>query len=151
MDQSSAPPWDPGNSRAVLRAALDRIIPADDFPGAVNAGVEHSLARLLAGGAREHAPLITDGLHALNSEAQHRFGVSFAALDPERQDDLLAVVERGSVRTAWSVSSVAFFTALLELTNESYYGTSDGADQSEPMSWRMIGYRPGPRTAPEET
>jgi hypothetical protein len=149
MDQSSAPPWDPGDWRDVLRAALDRHIPADDFPGALAAGVERSLARQLAGDAGPRAPLITDGLQALNDEARHRFGIPFAALDSARQDELLAAVELGAVRTAWSVSSVAFFTALLELTNESYYG-SPGSGLPDPVSWRMTGYRPGPRTAREQ-
>ncbi len=149
MDQAPAVPWDPGDLRDVLRAALDRLIPADDFPGAVDAGVERSLARQLTGDAREQAPLIISGLHALNAEAHARFGASFAALDTTRQDAVLATVEAGTVNTAWSVPPVAFFNTLLELTNEGYYADTTASGSPEMISWRMIGYRPGPNPARE--
>jgi hypothetical protein len=147
MDQSSVVPWNPDDVRDVLCAALDRLIPADDFPGAIDVGVDRSLVRQLAGDARGHALLVTAGLHALNAEAQVRFGASFAALGSTRQDEVLAMVEVGSVRAAWPVSPVVFFTTLLGLTNEGYYADTSESGPVAMSSWRMIGYRSGPNPA----
>jgi hypothetical protein len=149
MDQSSAAQWDPSEVRDVLRAALDRLIPVDDFPGAVDAGVERSIVRQLAGDAREQAPLVSAGLRALNAEAQVRFGATFAALGPTRQDEVLSAVEAGSVRATWSVPPAVFFTRLLELTNEGYYADTSESGPVEMIGWRMIGYRSGPKPARE--
>jgi hypothetical protein len=149
MDQSPAVPWEITDPRDVLCAALDRLIPADDFPGALDAGVERSLVRQLTGDAREQAPLIVSGLRALNAEAEVRFGASFAALGSTRQDEVLEMVEAGTVRAAWPVSPVVFFTTLLELTNEGYYADAGESGPVEMISWRMIGYRSGPNPAHE--
>ncbi len=144
MDQTPAVPWDPGDMGDVLRAALDRLIPADDYPGASAAGVDRSLARQLAGDAWERAPLISAGLRALDEEARVCFGISFAGLDDGRQDAVLAAVEAGEVGTAWSVPPAAFFNTLLNLTNEGYYADTTESGPQAMISWRMIGYRPGP-------
>ena len=144
MDQETLPSWDPGDARDTFRAALDRLIPADDFPGAWDAGAGDAVARALAGAASDRAPLIEAGLQALDAEALDRFGTSFPALDTAQQDAVLAAAETGTVRAARPVPAVAFFNALHTLTNEGYYGGPRDGNRDEMVSWRMIGYRPGP-------
>ena len=141
--------WDPGVLLAPLRAALDRVIPADEFPGAWAAGAGHYLLRQLAGDAASLVPVITAGLRALESEAEARHGTPFAALEVPQQDAVLADVEQGTVQTAWTVPPRAFFAALLSLANEGYYGDPGNGGNREMVSWRMIGYRPGPNPARE--
>jgi hypothetical protein len=136
--------WDPGEALATLRAAVDRLIPADEFPAAWAAGAGHYLLRQLAGDAAALVPVISTGLLALEAEAHARHGSPFATLDAAQQDAVLADVEGGTVQAAWPVPPQAFFAALLALTNEGYYGDPGNGGNREMVSWKMIGYRPGP-------
>jgi hypothetical protein len=128
---------------AVLRTAIDRIIPPDDFPGAWDAGAGDYIRRQLAGDLRHLAPLLETGLAALDAEARaSKNGSSFAALAPNQQDRLLANVERGSTIAAWPVPPRQFFTLLVRLTMEGYYADPGNGGNRQGIAWRMIGYDP---------
>src|SRR6185295_11513359 len=105
----------------ILRAAVDRILPPDEDPGAWDAGAGEYLACLLAGDLLPLRELVLAGLDALDAEAAARFGPGFAALDPERQDGLLRDVEKGVVRAEWSVPPERFFDLLVRTTAEGFY------------------------------
>jgi hypothetical protein len=100
---------------------MDRLIPADEYPSASELGVGDYIARQLAGEDRAYASLISAGLACLEAEAGARYERPFAALNEEQQDELLTAVESGIVVAKWSVSPVAFFETLLQLTNEGFY------------------------------
>src|SRR5690348_2423606 len=85
---------------ATLRAAIDRILPPDDFPGAWEAGAGEYIQRQLAGDLHHLATLVYAGLAALDAEAESHFARPFAALDAAERDRLLSLVEAGEVRTA---------------------------------------------------
>src|SRR5215468_1567850 len=83
-----------------LRAAVDRIIPADDFPGAWEAGFPGFLERLL----NQEPEFVSDYerlLPALNAESQAVHTNDFADLDPADQDAVLISIERGNVSAEW--------------------------------------------------
>src|SRR5688572_2839561 len=88
---------------AALRAAVDRILPADDFPGAWEAGARPYLERQLDGDLAGSLAVFRMGLVGPDAEAVARFGVALAAVPPDDQDALLRDVEKGAVRAAWSV------------------------------------------------
>ena len=125
-----------------LRAALDRIIPPDDFPGAWDAGVGDYIARQLDGDLRAWAGAFEAGLRSLDAEAR-RTGAPFAALPTTRQDALLGCIERGEVRTKWSTAPDAFFARLVQLTAEGYYGDPGNGGNRDEAAWRMVGYSTG--------
>ncbi len=125
-----------------LRAAIDRIIPADDFPGAWDAGAGDYIRRQLAGDLCHLAPLMDAGLASLDAEARTVAGCPFAALSPDGQDRLLADVEHGVVFTSWPISPEEFFAMLVRLTAEGYYGDPGNGGNREAVSWRMVGYDP---------
>ncbi|MDQ6671368.1 MAG: gluconate 2-dehydrogenase subunit 3 family protein [Chloroflexota bacterium] len=96
--------------RALLRAILNRIVPArDDLPGAGDLDVGDSIERTLAASARLRR-LFLDGLRAveLTAGSTHAFG----DLDPASQTAVLETVEQ---------NSAAFFVALVEHTYRGYY------------------------------
>ena len=103
------------HQRATLRALVDRVIPPDDFPGGWQAGVGNYLERQLAGDLRGQLDSYRGGLDALDAEAQAAAGAPFAALDAAAQDQLLSLIESGTVATPWPVaaesSSGVFFAA----------------------------------------
>ncbi|CAN5702157.1 hypothetical protein BH18ACI4_BH18ACI4_02200 [soil metagenome] len=95
-----------------LRAAVDRIIPPDDYPGAWQCGVGDYLARQFESDLR---PMLDDycaGLSALEAESVARFQQTFVLLSEEEQDTMLRHIEAGEVLTAWNVRR-AFFSICL--------------------------------------
>ncbi len=111
--------FDP-HQRATAEAAMARIIPSDDQPGAREAGAIDFLDRYLSGldyiyakpdgsgfekleGKRAEAwqrridilrARYVEGLEELDRRSQARFGANFADLDPTQQDEILSDLER---------------------------------------------------------
>ena len=125
---------------ATLRALIDRLIPADDYPGGWDAGVGDYLERQFAGDLSDALELYLSGLDALDVEARTTAGVSFAALAPDAQDGLLRQVELGEVVTDWPIEPVAFFRAAAEHAAEGFYGDPGNGGNRDGVSWRMIGF-----------
>src|SRR5262249_17518706 len=123
----------------ILRAAVDRIIPPDDAPGASDAGVLEYLARKLGGDPVAVAGFAA-GLDGLDAEATARSGRGLAALHAAEQDDVLRVAESGSTIAPWTVEPATFFSALVETTAEGYYGDPGNGGNRGEVSWRMCGF-----------
>ncbi|MFC4243229.1 GMC family oxidoreductase N-terminal domain-containing protein [Gryllotalpicola reticulitermitis] len=118
-------------THAALRAAVDRIIPADAWP----AGWAGGVAEYLKVAGREplrNAP----GLAALAARldelgGETRAGASFAELDGAEQDAILAGVEAGP--------GTEEFTDLRRIAYEGYYAAD--ARRPDPVGLGMIGFR----------
>jgi len=63
-----------------LRAVVDCLIPADDFPGAYEAGVCDYLERLLQTDLAEQAEFFRAGIDAIDAEAIARFDKPFVQI-----------------------------------------------------------------------
>ncbi|MFD1674180.1 GMC family oxidoreductase [Alicyclobacillus fodiniaquatilis] len=129
--------------RQVLAAVADRMIPGDAWPSATDGGVLEYVKRRVDEDADTWTNVIVPGLRALDAEAIARYGQSFSQLSVDEQDRLLHDIERDAVQ-AWPVSAKRFFTTLLSLVIEGYYGSPDSGGNLEGKSWDMIGFRPGP-------
>jgi len=125
--------------QATLRAAVDRIIPPDDYPGAWDAGVGDYLARQFEGDLQPLLPTYCAGLDALDGEAAARFGAPFAALETEQQDAVLQHLETDDVLAAWPVAPRKFLAMLANHTAEGYYGDPGNGGNRDGLSWFMIG------------
>ena len=130
--------------RRTLRAVIDRIIPEDDFPGALLADVETYVVRQLLGDCAAEKEELTRGLLSLEAEANRHTGLSFAALPPDRQDALLHAIESGRVSTTWSstLPAAEFFNRMVNLAHEGFYADPGNGGNRDGVSWRMIGYHP---------
>ena len=125
---------------ATLRALVDRIIPADDFPSGWQAGVGDYLAGQFERDLRPQLDRYRAGLDALDAEAQAGSGARFAELNPEEQDALLRRVEAGAVATDWPIDPAAFFQAAVEHAMEGFYSDPDNGGNRDGVAWRMIGF-----------
>lgn len=125
---------------AALRAAFSRIIPPDEYPGAVENGVEEYLTGQFTRDLASTAPLYQTGLAALDSEAGERYGKTFAQLDAAQQDELLTAVESGDVQTEWVISPRRFFEMLVNHSAEGFYGDPGNGANLDKNSWQMIGF-----------
>lgn len=121
---------------ATLRAALDRIIPPDDFPGAWAAGVGDYLSRQFMGDLASLVPAYIAGLDSLAAVALATTGRDFAMMAVGGQDYLLAAIEAGEHGAALA----AFFATLVAHTMEGYYGDPGNGGNRDGVAWAMIGF-----------
>jgi gluconate 2-dehydrogenase gamma chain len=124
----------------ILRAVVDCLIPADDFPGAYDAGVCDYLERLLQTDLVEHAEFFRAGLDTIEAEALARFDKPFAKLRVSDQKATLAAIEIGDVQTQWPVSPAHFFEMLVNTTAEGYYSEPQQGGNRGAISWLMTGF-----------
>ena len=94
---------------------------------------------------RRNARPIRAGLAALEAYARSRAGGSFAALPPERQDELIDDLEQNRA-AGFAPSSSAFFELVLGHTLEGTFGDPHYGGNQDFIGWELIGY-PGLRLA----
>ena len=126
--------WHEVTASAELRAAVDRIIPADDWP----AGWEGGVGVYLAEGGAEQAWAL-DGLARLVAELERR---RFTEAGPEAQDQALREISEQQPLGA-------DLAGLVRLCWEGFYATRRSAadragDPSWPAGLTMIGFRDVP-------
>ena len=121
----------PDFPHATWQAVLARLIPTDDAPGAIEAGVDQ---RLLDQG---HGPTFADWLIALDAAA----GGAFGELDASAQDALLQQIETGEVPSV----SASLFAELVSFAAEEFYSNPDDTSPSRTtLAWQMLSYSPRP-------
>ena len=123
-----------------MRALMNRVIPADDFPSAWEAGVGDYLARQFERDLQTQLEMYRLGLEALEAEAQSVAGKGFGELDAAVQDLILSQVESGQVTTVWAVDPVNFFRVVTEHVMEGYYSDPGNGGNRDSISWQMIGF-----------
>jgi gluconate 2-dehydrogenase gamma chain len=102
--------------RIVLAAAVERILPSDDGPGALESGAAAYIDRLLeTEGFRSWQPLFDDGLDRFEELAQEIYGQSFPAGSPEERDEVLRRFQAEPDRLRQ-----AFFRRLVSFTLEGF-------------------------------
>jgi choline dehydrogenase-like flavoprotein len=113
-----------------LRAAVDTVVPADEWPEGWDGGVATLLDRDGDAVLAWARPLIDRATERLDAAARRRHARSFAMLDP---------AARTAVLSALASEDSDALQALLRVTYEGYYGSFRGF---EPPAWDMIGFRP---------
>ena len=126
--------WLEVTGSAELRAAVDRVIPADEWPGGWEGGVGAYLAEY---GTELRWAL--DAMERLVDELKRR---GFAVAEPDEQDRILR-------ETSNQQTLGADFAGLLRLCWEGFYASrrsaaDRGHDQSWPDGLSMIGFREVP-------
>lgn len=113
---------------AIVAAICDHIIPPDDFPGAVQAGVVNFLDLQLTGHYRYLQQAYRRGIAEIDAAAQEKFGRSFLELSPGEQVELLE--ER---------QNTEFFRMIRDHTMQGYYGDPRHGGNLDAVSWKMLG------------
>ena len=126
---------------ATLGAACDRVVPADEDPGASQAGVVSFIDRQLATRQKESLATWQAGIRALDATARRRHGHRFAELLPAAQDEILQAMEEGSVYMGdWQeVDPTEFFQLLHGHTMMGFYGDPRHGGNRDRVAWRMLG------------
>ena len=124
-----------------LEAFIDRLIPHDDLgPGAVEAGVQIYIDRVLAGPDAGEKASFVQGLEAVDAYAKRVHGAALAELSAEKRDQLLAELAGGST------PETQFFIRARRLTLEGMFSDPYYGGNQNFVGWDLIRY-PGPRPA----
>lgn len=129
--------------RDTLRAAANRIVPADDYPDAWTSGAGEFIEKHLKEDLRRYSAVYRDGLDALDEAARAVYGRAFAALAPLAQDTLLMRADAGARSLKRPQLLQRFFRALVNHVAESYYSDPSGGGNRDAGSWRMLGFTGG--------
>jgi gluconate 2-dehydrogenase gamma chain len=119
-----------------LVAFLDRLIPSDELgPGAVEAGAQIYIDRVLAGPNANEKETFLQGLEAMDAFARKAHGAALADLSAEKRDQVLA-----------AMVNTPFFIRARRLTLEGMFGDPYYGGNLNFVGWDLIRY-PGPRPA----
>jgi gluconate 2-dehydrogenase alpha chain len=123
------------------RAVFERLFPADEHgAGATEIGVLAYVDRALAGAYRHHTETYRLGLLALDRAARERYGMRFADVSPERQDDLLRALEAGRLRGFLTPPQQEFFALLRAHCQEGLFADPAYGGNRDKLGWRTIGH-----------
>jgi gluconate 2-dehydrogenase gamma chain len=139
--QGTKPSLTPAQMKT-LEAFIDRIIPTDELgPGAVAAGAQIYIDRVLAGPNAAEKDGFLQGLQAADAYAQRTQGAPLAALSAEKRDAILTAINGGQADELRNFFNRARRLTLEGMFGDPYYGGNRGF-----AGWDLIRY-PGPRPA----
>ncbi len=113
-----------------VEAICEQIIPADQHPGAKQAGVLRFIDIQLTRHYRKHRAAYTKGIDAVNTAAVQASGKPFADLAFAQQTQILSGIEN---------SSKPFFDLISAHTMQGFYGDPRHGGNREMASWKMLG------------
>src|SRR5581483_3769122 len=121
----------------VMSAAVDRILPRDQDPGAVDADVPKYVDLVLL--TPELHQMRTDfleGLQQLEKRAAGTYGKSFTALTDEQKDALLTEFKNAKKGSG----EAQFYENLLVLTLEGFLGDPQYGGNKDKAGWTLVGF-----------
>jgi gluconate 2-dehydrogenase gamma chain len=113
-----------------LEAICAQLIPADQDPGAKEAGVVHYIDLQLGKPFRRHRKAYQQGLAKIDAVAQAQHGKLFGDLSGDQQVAILNDTEE---------KDRAFFELLLNHTRQGFYGDPRHGGNRGMVSWKMVG------------
>jgi len=122
-----------------LVALCERIIPADEYPGATDAGVIHFIDKQIHRRFPEEKELFRNGIESLQIWCQAKYNKNFEELNRELQINTLQMMENGEIpQGQWTIPPQKFFRKLLDRTMQGFYGSPRHGGNKDYMSFRML-------------
>jgi len=129
------------NEAGLLIPICEQIIPADDTPGATEAGVIYYIDRQLTGALSRHQQAYRLGLESFRQTCLQVYKTPFEKLPFDGQTEALRLMESGKVpQELWGDRrSQEFFNLVLDHTRQGFYGSPRHGGNRDYASYRMIG------------
>jgi gluconate 2-dehydrogenase gamma chain len=123
-----------------LEALCGQIVPADQDPGAVQAGAVNYIDRQLVGHLKRHQKAYREGLVGVDQSSLALGGGKFRELSAEKQLAVLQALEKGEAPgEVWKRrSSKAFLALLVDHTMQGFYGDPRHGGNRDGVSWKML-------------
>jgi gluconate 2-dehydrogenase gamma chain len=124
----------------LLTAIAEQIIPADEDPGATDAGVVNFIDKQLAGFYSDMRDIYSNGLEAFQDYCREKAGNNFEELDWETQTSLLIELEANKTEHPYfrENSGTQFFTMLRNHTMQGFYGSPRHGGNKNYVSYKMM-------------
>jgi gluconate 2-dehydrogenase gamma chain len=123
---------------AAVEAVTDQIIPADDQPGAKQAGVVHYVDLLLTGVRKDLGPSYIQGIQHLEALAHGMNGKAFVELPFADQTKVLEKLEHDQTPITKGMNGGEFFGLMRRHTLEGFFGDPDHNRDS--AGWKVLGF-----------
>ncbi len=118
----------------LVEALCDRIIPADEGPGAKDAGVLYYLDRQLAGPLKRFAATYKTNLPLVDEACRTAEGKPFLELSSTSQTGFLRGLEASGAPELRS-----FFRIVVDQAMQGFYGSPSHGGNRDAASWKMLG------------
>jgi gluconate 2-dehydrogenase gamma chain len=136
----------PGEA-ATIGAVCERLIPSDSTgPGAKEANVIRYIDRALAGDLSAFRGPYSQAVAALDGYALSKHGAAFAALPPEKQDDILTDMDLSRVPASagFAPNAKAVFEMIRTHAVQGMFGDPMHGGNTNFVGWKLVRF-PGPR------
>jgi gluconate 2-dehydrogenase gamma chain len=110
-------------------AICEQIIPADDFPGARQAGVVNFIDLQLTKPYRKHRDAYRKGIAGVEAASREHFQKPFADIPPDQQEEVLREIQE---------KDAEFFALIQAHTMQGYYGDPRHGGNRNEVSWKML-------------
>jgi gluconate 2-dehydrogenase gamma chain len=121
-----------------VSAAVDRFLPKDEDPGALDANVPEYIDRILTTPQlKKMKEDFLPGIAALDRRAQRMFKVPFADAKPEQQDELLAIFKNSPEKSGES----HWYELLAVLSLEGFLGDPSYGGNKDKVGWQLVGFK----------
>ena len=128
-----------GDEAACLIALCEQIIPADEYPGATDAGVIHFIDRQSKLRFPAERTLFKNGVASLETWSKATYNQPFENLDASTQIAVLQSMEKDEIKSdLWKVSPKEFFEKLLARTMQGFYGSPRHGGNKDYVSFKML-------------
>lgn len=122
-------------------ALFERIFPEDESgPGATEIGVLNYVDRALSGAYVPLREMYRAGLAALDDSANQRFGLPFASLAPDQQDELVSAMEAGELTRFLTPDPAQFFEMVRAHVQEGLFADPLYGGNRDHKGWRLLGH-----------
>ena len=128
------------NEASCLIALCEQIIPADEDPGATDAGVINFIDKQIALRFPEEKDFMKKGVDALQASCQALHKRKFEELDFDTQTTVVASMENNQLPDEfWSeINQKAFFDKIVLRTRQGFYGMPRHGGNKDYVSYRML-------------
>jgi len=124
--------WLDAEDARLIEALTDQIVPADDAPGALAAGVVYYIDKQLAGPLKHDQETYRRSVPLFRAACRERTGREFAALPSAERTAFLRSIE--SERSAVA----SFFAMVVDHTMQGFYGSPEHGGNRDEASWKML-------------
>ncbi len=124
-----------------LIAICECIIPADDAPGATDAGVIYYIDKQIMGPLKRHQQFYREGIAAFQKDCRIITGFHFESLASEQQVKFLEMIEENNEKLKnWAkITPSNFFNMVINHTMQGFYGAPRHGGNKNYLSYQMLG------------
>jgi gluconate 2-dehydrogenase gamma chain len=124
-----------------LIAICEQIIPADEDPGATDAGVIHYIDKQMVNYFKDLQDLYRNGLAAIQTSCLSEYNRGFEELNFSEQNSFLKKLEKsGFEGEEWEgLNQSGFFKMIIAHTRQGFYGSPRHGGNRDYMSYKMMG------------